>query len=255
MKPRLDSPHPQHTATATVGHLLRCAALLTLTVLCCPAPAMAAFDDWQFDVHASTDRINRGIDQSDGQPSIGVGATWYPRTGVFAGASASSVKFFDGAPIGAEFIANAGYIWRWDADWSLQAMLTHYQFAREPQSPHFEYDELALAGAWRDCLFASVTASPNTTYGPGSRTRAFSYNLGMHLPLPDGFSAIAGIGYYDLSAGVGTGFTYGDIGLAYQYQAVQFEVSYVGTRSPERLAAMFGPVLVHRWVAQVSWRF
>lgn len=255
MKLRCCSPHPLQAAATYARRLLRCAAPLALAALCCPAPAMAAFDDWQFQLQATTDRINRGLDQSDGKPSVGAEVSWYPGPGLFANASVSSVRFFDGAPLGAEFIANAGYSWRWAADWSLQAMLSHYQFAREPMASHFEYDEFALAGSWRDCLFASVTASPDTTYDLAPRSRAFSYNLGTHLPLPAGFSAIAGIGYYDLSASLGAGFTYGDVGLAYQYQAVQFELSYVGTHGPERLESMLGSMLVHRWVAQVSWRF
>jgi uncharacterized protein (TIGR02001 family) len=235
--------------------VLRYAISLTLAALCCRAPALAALDDWQFQLGSTTDRINRGFDQSDAKPSVDAEASWYPGTGVFANASVSSVRFFDGAPLGAEFIANAGYAWRWAADWSLQAMLSHYRFAREPHASHFEYDELALAGGWRDCLFAAVTASPNTSYGLAPKARAFSYNLSAHLPLAGGFSGIAGVGYYDLNASAGAGFSYGDVGLAYQYRAIQFELSYVGTHAPERLDQLLGAMLVHRWVAQVSWDF
>jgi hypothetical protein len=211
---------------------------------------MAASEDWQFQFGATTDRIDRGMDQSDGKPSLNATANWYPGTGVFASASIESVKFSDSEPIGAEFVANAGYQWRWASDWSMQAMLSHYRFMDQPMASHPNYDDLGLTGGWRDCLFASITASPNTM-----GARAFSYNLLAHMPLPGRFSAIAGIGYYNLNASLGAGFSYGDVGLAYQYQAVQFELSYVGTRAPERLEQLLGATLVHRWVAQVSLRF
>ncbi|HEV3426191.1 MAG TPA: hypothetical protein VG105_20850 [Paraburkholderia sp.] len=216
---------------------------------------MAASEDWQFQLSATSDRINRGLDQTSDKPSLGAEASWYPGAGAFANASVSSVRFFDAAPLGAEFIANAGYQWRWAADWSLQAMLSHYQFENQPLASHFEYDEIGLTGGWRDCLFASFTASPNTTYSLAPKARAFSYNLNAHLPLSYGFSAVAGVGYYDLNASLGAGFSYGDVGLVYQYRDVQFGISYVGTHGSERVDAMLGAMLVHRWVAQASWHF
>lgn len=218
-------------------------------------PAAAEPGNWQFQVNATTDRINRGLDESDDLPSVGAGAVWYPGTGLFAGASAWTVKLFDGAPLGGEFLAHVGYAWRWQADWDLSAMLTHYQFEHSFMASHFEYDEAILTGSWRDFVFACISASPNTAYGESPRTWAYSYNLVTHVPLSHGFSAIAGLGYYDLQAGLGTGFVYDNIGLGYQSHDVTFEVAYYGTRAPARLQAMLGSMLVHRWTAQVSWLF
>lgn len=214
-----------------------------------------ADDAWHFQVGGTTDRVKRGIDESQNEPSVGVSASWYPGTGPFAGVSGWTVRPFYGTPLGAEFVADAGYGWR-AGDWSAQAMALHYQFAHTPAATLLEYDEAGLEFGWREAVFASVTASPNTTYGRSPRTLALTYNLIGHYPLAYGFSAAAGIGYYDLHAGLGGGFFYDDVGLNYQYHALQLQVTYFDTQAPARIGAQFGPMLVHhRWVAQVSWSF
>lgn len=248
------SPTRSPAAAKRAARLLRhgipfvCVATFSLR-----APAEPS--DWQSQVNAATDRINRGIDQSVNTPSTGAGVDWYPGSGLFAGASAWTIKLFDGAPLGGEFLVDVGYAWRWKADWSLTAMLAHYQFAHSPAASHLEYDDLDLIGSWRDFVFFSVSASPNTAYGPSPRTWAYSYNLTTHVPLSHGLSAIAGVGYYDLQAGLGGGFLYDNIGLSYQYRDVNFQVGYFGTRASAAIHADLDPSLVHRWVAQVSWHF
>lgn len=227
---------------------------IPLAAVVTTVPSAWADDAWHFQVGATTDRIKRGIDESQGEPSVDVSASWYPGTGPFAGVSGWTVRPFYGTPRGGEFVADAGYGWR-AGDWSAQAIVLHYQFAHTPAAKQLEYDEAALKAGWREVLFASVTASPNTSYGGSARTLALAYNLVGHYPLAHGFSATAGIGYYDLHAGIGNGFFYDDIGLNYQYRSLQFQVAYFGTQAPAPTERRFGSMLVHRWVAQVSWSF
>lgn len=227
---------------------------IALAILVVSVPAARASDAWHFQVGAATDRINRGIDMSHNEPSVEAAVSWYPGTGPFAGLSAWTVRPFSGGSMGAEFLADAGYGWR-RGDWAAQAMLLHYQFAHTPESTRTEYDEAGLAGSWRESLFASVTVSPNSAYGGSPRTLALTYNVVGRLPLAHGFSATAGIGYFDLHAGLGSGFFYDDIGLNYQYRSLQVQLAYFGTQSPARIKARLGPLLVHRWVAQISWAF
>jgi uncharacterized protein (TIGR02001 family) len=228
-----------------------CVFGLALSIVCQSARA----EDLQFQVNATTDRIKRGINESHKRPSVGLSANWYPGTGWFAGLSTWTVNMPRANSVGAEWAANAGYQWRWAADWSLSTMLAHYQFAHVAGAGRLEYDEAMVIGAWRDTLFASVTASPNTSYSHSPRTLAYSYNLVGHFPLAGRLSAATGLGYYDLHAGLGTGYVYYNAGLLYQYKALQLLVSYVGTRAPERLEYRLGPALTHRWIAQVSYAF
>ena len=235
-----------------MARILRYAIPLTAAVA--TAPFAHADDVWHFQVGGTTDRLHRGIDMTHGEPSVDVSASWYPGTGPFAGVSGWTVRPLPGYPLGAEFVADAGYGWR-AGDWSARAMVLHYQFAHTPHAAALEYDDVGLEVEWREAVFASVTASPNTSYGGSPRTLALSYNLVGHYPLAHGFSAIAGVGYFDLHAGLGSGFVYDDIGLNYQYRALQLQVAYFGTQAPPGIQARFGPLLVHRWVAQVSWSF
>jgi len=243
----------QQTTAKVVVRLFLCSAALVLLVMF-STHAAAAPEDWLFGVNFTTDRINRGWDESDGRPSLGATVDWYPGSGFFAEAAAWSAKPFSIEPLGAEFKDTVGYAWPLSDDWSLSTMLSHYQFLHEFNASRLEYDELALTGGWRNCLFASVTASPNTAYR-SPKTRAYSYNLSGHLPLTHGFSAIAAVGYYDLSAGLGAGYVYGNVGLGYQYRNVDFQISYFDTRAPSSLIQLVGAELVHRWVAQLSVHF
>ena len=230
------------------------APLLALLAAAIMVPSAWAEDAWHFQVGGTTDRLNRGIDLSQGDPSVDVSASWYPGTGPFAGVSGWTIRPFSGTSLGGEFVADAGYGWR-TGDWSAQAMVLHYQFAHTPEATVLEYDEAGLELGWREVAFASVTASPNTSYAGSPRTLALTYNLVGHYPLAHGFSATAGIGYYDLHAGLGGGFFYDDVGLNYQYRSLQLQIAYFGTQAPASIQARFGPFLVHRWVAQVSWSF
>lgn len=231
---------------------LRYAIPLAATVM--TMPSASADDAWHFQMGGTTDRLNRGINLSQGDPSVDVSASWYPGTGPFAGVAGWTVRPFRGGPLGAEFVADAGYGWR-AGDWSTRAMGLHYQFAHTPVATRLEYDEACLELAWREAVFASVTVSPNTSYGGSPRTLALTYNLVGHYPLAHGFSATAGVGYYDLHAGLGSGYLYDDIGLNYQYRSLQLQIAYFGTEAPASILARIGPMLVHRWVAQVNWSF
>ncbi|GLU31302.1 hypothetical protein WKR88_15270 [Trinickia caryophylli] len=221
-----------------------------------PSPAVAS-DAWQFELSAATGAVTRGLVDSNKAPTVGVGANWYPDPsgGFFIGASALSIRNSAFSQTGAKIVADAGYTWRLDADWTLQAIVSRYQFARVPFAGRMAYHELELRGGWRDFLFASLTASPDTAIGWSSKTRAFSYDVAGRLPLEHGFSATAGIGYYDLRAQVGGGYVYADAGLTYQYRTVQFDLWYIGTQAPAATRARMGPLLSHGWTADVVWHF
>lgn len=236
------------------GKLLR-STLLLLLVLSIARPAAAAIDDWRFQLSAATARTTRGLNQSDGQPVVGAAASWYPAGGLFAGISAASFKIPRFSQTGAEIIASGGYGWRIAGDWTVQALLTHYQYEHVPFASRMNYDEAELRGGWRDSVYVSVTASPNTGFGPSPRSRAFSYDVTGRLPLVRGFSATAGIGYYDLRAQTGVGYVYGDVGMTYQYRSAQFDLWYIFTHGSATADARIGPILFNGLIADVVWHF
>ncbi|WP_166618390.1 TorF family putative porin [Paraburkholderia madseniana] len=229
--------------------------LLFLLALLIARPAAAAMNDWQFELNAATGRTTRGLNESGGQPVVGAAASWYPAGGLFAGISASSFKIPRSSQTGAEIIASGGYEWRIAGDWTIQASLTHYQYEHVPFANRMNYDEAALRGGWRDSVFVSVTASPNTGFGPSPRSRAFSYDVAGRLPLVHGFSATGGIGYYDLRAEKDIRYVYGDVGLTYQYRSAQFDLWYIFTNGSATADARLGPIIFNGLIADVVWQF
>jgi uncharacterized protein (TIGR02001 family) len=238
-------------AGLSVGRVRWCPLFVTFAVL--SSPAAAASDDWQFEAGVTTNKVTRGMDIGNRQPSVSAGANWYPGNGFFAGASAASLRSARRPTNGAEVVVNGGYGWRLAGDWSAQAMLSHYQFLQGSQSSRFNYDELVLTAGWRDSVFASVALSPNTGFGPSPSSRAVAYDLVGRLPLVHGWTATAGIGYYDLHSVLGIGYVYGNVGLTYQYRAWQFDVSYIATNSEAK--AHLGPGASNRWIADAIWHF
>lgn len=228
------------------------AALLLLLFLL-PRRAHAANEDWQFEAGIATDKLSRGMENSYHRPSVNLAAEWYPGNGFFAGGAASSIRAFESSTTGAEFILNAGYGWRIGGDWSAQAMFGHYQFTRVPAAVRLDYDELVLTAGWRDCVFASVALSPNTGFGPSPSSRAVAYDLVGRVPLIHGWTATAGIGYYDLHSMLGFGYVYGNVGLTWQFHAWQFDVSYIATNSEAK--TMLGARASNRWIADAIWHF
>lgn len=229
--------------------LLSCALL--------PQVAAAAPNGWQFEVSGATSDVTRGIVDSDRAPVIATRASWYPDPGggFFVGASALTLRSSTSSRTGGKFVASTGYTWRIHGDWTVQALLSRYQFANVKLASRMNYDEIALRGGWRDVVFVSVTASPNTGFGSSPRSRAFSYDIAGRLPLDNGFSATAGIGYYDVRAQVGTGFVYADAGVTYQYGSAQLDLWYIGTHAPPSSIVRATGLLAHGWVADVIWHF
>ena len=218
-------------------------------------PAAAAMDDWRFEVSAASARTTRGIDDSGGQPVIGASASWYAAGGLFAGISTSTFKVISSSQTGAEIIASGGYERRIAGDWTVQASLTHYQYVHMSAASRMNYDEAAVRGGWRDSLFVSVTASPNTGFDSSPRLRAFSYNIAGRLPLTFGFSTTVGIGYYDLSAQKGVGYVYGNAGITYQRGAAQFDLWYIFTHDSATANARLHHMLYNGLIADVIWHF
>ncbi|OUE36403.1 hypothetical protein BZY94_40895 [Burkholderia territorii] len=234
---------------------------ITLALAVLPAQSAMANEDWQFDAMAATGRTTRGAETSDRQPSASFSASWYPGSGIFAGTSASTIRIVGTQTTGTEVTIYGGYGWRFTGDWSVQAMLSHYQFVHVPQAARYNYDEFVLTTGWRDSVFASVAVSPNTGFGPSPSTGggsspstfAISYDLVGRLPLVHGWTATAGVGYYDLRRVFGFGYVYGNAGLTYQFRTWQFDLSYIATSHQAK--ARLGPGAANRWVADVIWHF
>lgn len=203
----------------------------------------------------ASDDVFRGVTQSDGQLSLqgdlhATVGSWY------GGLSAESVRRDDGNA-GAELIGYLGLQQQLGADWSGRVTLRHYDYPGNPFRTRYDYDELGLSLAWRERVVATVIASPDTysrdylgNYGSG---KAFCYELVGRQPLPAGFAAVAGLGYYDLRREIGTGYAYWSAGVEARWRSLAFDLRYVGTDATA--TERFGDDAGNRVVLSAFWLF
>jgi uncharacterized protein (TIGR02001 family) len=208
---------------------------------------------------AASDDVYRGVSRSEGAPSVQADVHDAFGRG-YLGVSAESVRRGRDDHASAQLLLYASYEPLLTDTWSGALQLRRYQYPLEGGRAQFNYDELALTLQWRERLTASVVLSPDTyafaayggrtTSGSGS---AYDYALFWHQPLPAGWAAGAGVGYYDLRGAIGTGYTYWSSNLTYAWRGWSVDLRYIGTS--ERARELFGERAGQRLVAAVLWSF
>jgi len=213
-------------------------------------------DGFGGDLGISSDDVFRGVSQSNNEPSPQADVH-YGLSGWYAGVSALEARRGPNESPGAGLIGYLGYQRRFGDDWSASLAARHYDYPGFQLRKFYDYDEAALTVSWRDLIIASVMASPNVYfadfYGHFGRGPAYTYEIGGRYPLPLGFCANAGIGYYDLDRQVGAGYGYGSAGISKQWRSLNFDARYVGTDHTAR--DRFEQFAVNRFVFSVLWLF
>ncbi|MBN3782140.1 hypothetical protein G3O06_32055 [Burkholderia sp. Ac-20345] len=216
--------------------------------------ADAALEDWRFELGVASDKVSRGLDLSNRRPSLQAAASWYPGNGLFAGASVSAFPRTGlSSSIGTAVDVDAGYVWRLDSKWQAQVAVANHQLTGSSFSQSMTYRELAATVRWQDAIFATVSVSPDTPTGRFRGLHFVACDLVARLPLAHGVTATAGIGYYDLHTSDSPGSGYGNVGLSYQYRAVQLEILYIGTIG--RSKSLVQGALDNHWIFQTIWHF
>ena len=214
----------------------------------------AAADDVSGSLAITTDYIYRGVSQTDRQPAGQAGVQFHSSTGWNAGMWASSVDFQNGANLAYELDLQGGYSWQLNPDWSMQLGYVHYAYLNDHDSG-YDYDEINATVSYQQRATASVSFSPNTskhTYRGFIRDKqALAYDLSVLQPLNPHWSIYAGVGYYDLSDLVATGYWYWSTGLAFTWQAMQVDLLHIDTDSTATRLFDGGS----RWTAALTWRF
>jgi uncharacterized protein (TIGR02001 family) len=224
-------------------------------MLGCLLPALpASAGDVSGSVGITTDYIYRGISQTDGQPAAQAGVQFHSSTGWNAGMWGSSVDFRNGAEIAYELDLQAGYSWQLNPDWSMQLGAVHYAYLNDHDSG-YDYDEINASVSYQQRATASISWSPNTSkhtyWGSIWDKRALAYELSVLQPLHPRWSIYGGVGYYDLSDLVDTGYWYWSAGLAFTWQGMQVDLQHIDTDSTARRLFDSGG----RWTAALTWRF
>ena len=227
--------------------------LLSLIAL----PALAN-DRWGGSVALTSDYRLRGVSQSDGSAALQADVHYDSPGGWLAGIWASSVELYSQETTRIELNAFLGYRWAINSDWSARLVASHYAYPWNSAAKRYAYDDLTAGAAWRDRLFFSATWSPNSsivsTRGFGWERSTLTYDITARAPVTSRLSGVAGVGYYDLSELIGTGYWYGSAGLAYDLPRLHFDVSRIqNSAAANRL--FHGGVADNNWTATVMWTF
>jgi uncharacterized protein (TIGR02001 family) len=216
------------------------------------APASAG--DLNGSLAFTTDYIYRGLSQTDGQPAAQAGVQFHSLSGWNAGLWGSSVDFQNGSGNAYELDLQAGYGWSLSQDWSMQLGYVHYAYL-DDNDAGYDYDEVSASISYQQRATASVSWSPNTSkhtyWGFISDKRALAYELSMLQPLQPHWSLLAGVGYYDLSDLVDTGYWYWSAGVAFTWQDMQVDLLHIDTDNTATRLFDGGS----RWTAALTWRF
>jgi uncharacterized protein (TIGR02001 family) len=209
-------------------------------------------------VALTTDYVLRGLSQSNGSPALQAELHYQTLSGWLAGVWASNVDLNPEDGRTAELNAFFGYSRPITDDWSIKLVTAHYAYLGNTPAGIYDYDELIAGASYRDLLFLTVAVSPNTPreIAPGiSRDRtALSYELALRYPLHGTWSAIGGLGYYDLKGSDGAGYAYWNAGVGHDFEPWHFEVAWFGI-APATGALFDSDTPRSHWAATLIWRF
>jgi uncharacterized protein (TIGR02001 family) len=231
--------------------------ILLCTIASFASLARAA-DGWGGSIALTSDYLLRGVSQSEGAAALQADLHYDLPSGLLMGLWASSVKLNSQEPTTTEIDAFLGYRWSVGPEWSTKLSAIHYAYPWNDPDAHYDYDEIVAGAAYLDRWFLTVAYSPNTSrYSPQGLIRnraAFSYDTALQIPLKWALSGSAGIGYYDVSRLVGTGYWYWNAGLGYDFPPLHLDVTYAGT-SRSAPALLYNDGRLRRWAVTLMWRF
>lgn len=194
--------------------------------------AAAGAGEWGGFLAGTSDYVYRGASQTHGRPAL-QGDLHFESTGnAFAGLWASTAQPGTRSDTTVEVNAYAGRSWLIAPDWRAKLTATHYAYLDTVWRGPGDRDEIAGSLSFRDRIFASASWSPNF---PGysqsavrSRHPVASYELATHLPVARDWYFSGGVGYYDLSRFLDSGYWFWSGGIGYGRARYQVDLAYFG---------------------------
>jgi uncharacterized protein (TIGR02001 family) len=180
----------------------------------------------------TSDYVYRGISQTRGaaaaQGSIQYATLDHWAMGIWA--STTELNTYDGTT--AEVDPYISFRWNISDAWHGKFSALRYLYPLNSNTAHYEYDEVAASVDYGDMLFFNVAWSWDASRYSAWRYvkgNAISYEASWMRPLPKLFSLNAGIGYYDLSDIMNTGYWYWNAGAGKDWRMWHVALSYIGT--------------------------
>ena len=217
-------------------------------------PLAAAAQGWTGTIGANSEQVVRGVSETAHSAALVGNVQYYSVTGWFAGLAGYASRARQLSAEGSEATVEAGY------GFPVGPLSYRLSFARHialrRTRERSEYNEATLTASAQDRVFASVSALSDPTHSGSYETRTgtvWAYDLLVNVPLKQAFSINVGVGYQDLHRVGGTGYTYGNAGLAAQLMNLQVQLSYIATNAKAK--RLFGDAASNRWVGSVLWSF
>jgi uncharacterized protein (TIGR02001 family) len=219
------------------------------------APAQA--DAWHASVAVATDKVLRGISQSDGDAVLLLDAFRRADTGwAVAAGWASPVYPQQGGRD--EWTLGLSQVWQIDGDWVLQLGGAAYRYTGEPSVRLRSYREFTAAVGWQGRLQATLSLTPDATgYGPGGAItsgRVVAFEMGAHQRLAGRLALDFGAGYSNLQNIRGRSYAYGSAGLSWGIGPVQASLVRIDSSAQAR-GTVAAPRAGGRWVGSLTTSF
>ncbi len=247
---------------------LRAKSVLALALLGASAPAAHAIE-LGHDLTAggnlalTSNYIYRGVSESDNHGAVQGDVHLDSSGGTFAGVWGST-RERDLDP-GARYDLEVYLGHRFDLSsvWNATLSLRSHYYAGGTQEASNDYQEILGTLTYLDRWSFSVTAIPNAVrywfYRRLSRSPAWIAETSGQWLIAEGLFVTAGAGYYS-SPGTGpgiqrgTGYAYGNGGLAYEWRSFRLDVDYFLAQDSAVRTSPY-PIANHRLEGTLSWRF
>ncbi|HKT27259.1 hypothetical protein [Dyella sp.] len=251
--------------------VLRRLPLTALSATLAITPLHAQTNAFSGTVALNSQLVDRGVAITPVTPVLQGAASWATASGWVFGLSAGTQA--RRPRHGSDVLAQVDHYWLLSGDWRMQAGLAYYTYPGNASARAFDRAEASVGWLYRDVLSFGLSAV-TLTRGNNHQPRGAA-DVDFHWPLPAHFSLTAGVGVaqplpawsYSGGAAYGTPaypgsyyytyhrqrpssyYGYGQVGLAWAYDAWRVELDRIATDPSQRQMA------AAPWVATISWSF
>jgi len=206
----------------------------------------------------TTDYIFRGISQGEPGSAGQLDLHYTTADGTFFGVFGTTLRRIYGHGYRGEIDGYLGHRFDLSPTWSTSISATQYSYVAGNLRHSSDYQELAVSLAYLDQWTFTVAASPDQVRYEGrywlGHYAAYDADFAGQIPLGHGLFATGGLGYYLLQGPAGTGYVYGNAGVAYEYRSLRADLGYYAVQKRAERMFPYGEA-VDRVAGTLSWHF
>ncbi|MGO9932985.1 MAG: TorF family putative porin [Steroidobacteraceae bacterium] len=234
--------------------------ILPLVIFFHASAPCAAADVWGGSLALTSDYFVRGISRTDDQAALQLDLHYSSSSGFVAGVFASNTQIDPQDSRDVELSGFIGYAWNMAGDWRGKLLASYYAYPWNEDGSAYNYADLDLDFAYQGWLHFSLEYSPDSPryvsfpYDRLMGVTEKSAEISVQEPVVGRLSLIAGVGFSFLDGPDSGGYTYWNIGAAFDLPSASLVLSYVDTSS-EAKSLFYNAAATGRWTGTVIWRF